>query len=193
VLAGHSFGGLYVRTYAAAYPEEVAGLVLIDSTAAKSTPVSPPKAGAYSVLKHLSALAATTSRLGVGRLVADTSFSELPPAYRDDARTTAATGKEMAGFLDEFGVANRSEAEAGRLRSLDAKPLIVLTAELENSTGWMADQNQTVTLSTNSLHRIVSGATHAAFVEDPEHAAAVTRAIHDVVLSVRTGEPLTGP
>ncbi len=33
VLAGHSFGGLYVRIFAAHYPDEVAGLVLIDSTA----------------------------------------------------------------------------------------------------------------------------------------------------------------
>jgi pimeloyl-ACP methyl ester carboxylesterase len=193
VLAGHSFGGLYVRAYAAKYPEEVAGLVLVDSTAANNNPVSPPKAGSYSVLKHVSSLFATTSRLGVGRLLADTSFSELPPRYRDDARKTAATGKEMGGFLDEYGVANRSVAEAGSLRSLDAKPLIVLTAELENSKGWMADQNETVTLSTNSLHRVVSGATHASFVDDPDHAAAVTRAIHDVVVSVRTGKPLTGP
>jgi pimeloyl-ACP methyl ester carboxylesterase len=193
VLAGHSFGGLYVRTYAAKYPEEVAGLVLIDSTAAKSTPVSPQKAGSYSILKHLSSLAATTSRLGVGRFIADTDFSDLPPKYRDDARKTAVTGKEMGGFLDEFGVANRSEAEAGTLRSLDAKPLIVLTASRGNSKGWMADQNETVTLSTNSLHRVVSGATHASFVDDPDHAAAVTRAIHDVVVSVRTGKPLTGP
>ena len=169
VLAGHSFGGLYVRTYAAKYPGEVAGLVLVDSTAAKSTPVSPQTAGSYSIVKHLSSLVATTSRLGVGRFIADTDFSDLPPKYRDDARATAATGKEMGGFLDEFGVANRSEAEAGTLRSLDAKPLIVLTAERGNSEGWMADQNETVTLSTNSLHRIESGATHAAFVEDPDH------------------------
>jgi pimeloyl-ACP methyl ester carboxylesterase len=193
VLAGHSFGGLYVRTYAAKYPEEVAGLVLVDSTAAKSTPVSPQEASSYSVLKHLSSLVATTSRLGVGRLIADTGFSDLPPRYRDDARTTAATGKEMGGFLDEFGVANRSEAEAGELRSLGAKPLIVLTADRENSKGWMAAQNEMATLSTNSLHRVVSGATHASFVESPDHAAAVTRAIHDVVVSVRTGEPLKGP
>ena len=193
VLAGHSFGGLYVRTYAATYPEEVAGLVLVDSTAAHNTPASPQKAGSYSILRHLSSLVATTSRLGVGHLIADTSFSDLPPRYRDDARKTAATGKEMSGFLDEFGVANRSEAEAGTLRSLGAKPLIVLTAELENSKGWMADQNKTVTLSSNSLHRVVPGATHASFVEDPEHAAAVARAIHGVVVSVRTGEPLKGP
>jgi pimeloyl-ACP methyl ester carboxylesterase len=182
-----------VRTYAAKYPEEVAGLVLVDSTAAHNTPVSPQKASSYSVLKHASSVIATTSRLGIGRLIADSAFSELPPRYRDDARKTAATGKEMGGFLDEFGVANRSEAEAGELRSLDAKPLIVLTAELDNSKGWMADQNKTVTLSTNSLHRVVSGATHASFVENPDHAAAVTQAIHDVVVSVRTGEPLKGP
>ena len=193
VLAGHSFGGLYVRTYAAKYPDEVAGLVLVDSTASKSTPVSPQKASSYSVLKHLSSLVATTSRLGAGHLISDTGFSELPPTYRDDARHTAATGKEMSGFLDEFGVANRSEAEAGELRSLDAKPLIVLTAELENSKGWIAAQNTIATLSTNSLHRVVPGATHASFMENPDHAAAVTKAIHEVVASVQTGEPLKGP
>ena len=193
VLAGHSFGGLYVRTYAAKYPEEVAGLVLVDSTAAKSTPVSPQKASSYSVLKHLSSLVATTSRLGVGHLIADTGFSDLPPRYRDDARATAATGKEMSGFLDEFGVANRSEAEAGGLRSLDAKPLIVLTAELDNAKGWIAAQNEMAALSTNSLHRVESGSTHASFVENPAHADAVTKAIHDVVVSVQTGEPLKGP
>src|SRR5215217_7334583 len=32
VLAGHSFGGLYVLTYADRYPGDVAGMVLIDST-----------------------------------------------------------------------------------------------------------------------------------------------------------------
>jgi pimeloyl-ACP methyl ester carboxylesterase len=193
VLAGHSFGGLYVRTYAAKYPGDVAGLVLVDSTAATSASVSAQEADSYSILKHVSSLAATTSRVGVGRLIAGADFSELPPKYRDDARTTAATGKEMGGFLDEFGVANRSEAEAGTLRSLGAKPLIVLTADRGNSEGWMAAQDEMATLSTNSLHRVESGATHAAFVQDPEHAAAVTRAIHDVVVSVRTGEPLKGP
>jgi pimeloyl-ACP methyl ester carboxylesterase len=191
VLAGHSFGGLYVRTFASRYPAEVAGLVLVDSTAARNRPVSPLKVGSYSVLMHVSSLFATTSRLGVGRLLADTSFSDLPPKYRDDARATAATGKGMSGVLGEYGVASRSVAQAGGLRSLDAKPLIVLTAERGSSDGWMADQVKTVTLSRNSLHRVVPGATHGSFVENPAHAAAVTRAIHDVVVSVRTRAPLT--
>jgi pimeloyl-ACP methyl ester carboxylesterase len=193
VLAGHSFGGLYVRTYAAMYPDEVAGLVLIDSTAGHSTPVSAPKAGTYSVLKHATSLIATTSHVGLGWLLANGQFSTLPPRYRDDARATAATGKEMGGFLDEFGTANRSEAEAGTLRTLDAKPLIVLTATVDNSKGWMGLQNKMAELSTNSLHRVEPGATHDDLVSDPIHTVAVTKAIHDVVVSLRTGAPLSHP
>src|SRR3954449_4805098 len=60
VLAGHSFGGLYVRTYAAKYPNDVAGLVLVDSTASHPPPVSSPQPGSYSVIRHLSALIAST-------------------------------------------------------------------------------------------------------------------------------------
>jgi pimeloyl-ACP methyl ester carboxylesterase len=32
LLAGHSFGGLYVMSFARQYPQEVAGMVLVDST-----------------------------------------------------------------------------------------------------------------------------------------------------------------
>jgi len=55
----------------------------------------------------------------------------------------------------------------------------------------MAEQNKMTKLSTNSSHRVEPGASHASFVDDPVHAAAVTRAIRDVVISVRTGAPLT--
>ena len=76
VLAGHSFGGLYVRAYAAKYPQEVAGLVLVDSTAAHNTPVSAPKAGSYSILKHASSLIATTVDWGSVGLLANSQFSD---------------------------------------------------------------------------------------------------------------------
>jgi pimeloyl-ACP methyl ester carboxylesterase len=193
LLAGHSFGGQYVRAFAAKYPDEVAGLVLIDSTAASDSPVSSPKAGSYSTLRHVSSLVATTSRLGVGWLIADAGFSDLPPKYRDDARATGATAKEMGGVIDEYGVDDRSAAAAGKLRTLDAKPLIVLTATVGTSAGWTAKQNEMTKLSSNSLQRVEPGAAHASFVDDPVHAAAVVRAIHDVAVSVRTGQPLQGP
>ena len=45
VLAGHSFGGLYVLTFAATYPDQVAGLVLLDSTAPNPGGAPPPRPG----------------------------------------------------------------------------------------------------------------------------------------------------
>lgn len=174
VLAGHSFGGLYVMRYAAQYPDEVVGMVLIDSTAPNPTPVSPPTEGSDSLLKHVSALASATARLGLGRLL-------------------DATAKEMASFIDEYAVAGRSASEAGELANLDDKPLIVLTAEQGNAPGWMARQDAMATLSTNSLHDVVPGATHQSLVDDPTHAAAVSQAIVDVVEAVRAGVPLATP
>ena len=94
VLAGHSFGGLYVMRYASQYPDEVAGMVLIDSTAPNTNPVPPTTEGSDSFLKHFSALVSATARLGMGRLL-------------------GASAMEMASFIDEFVVANRSASEAG--------------------------------------------------------------------------------
>ena len=45
VLAGHSFGGLYVLSFAAQFPDQVAGLVLLDSTAPKPGPALPTNTG----------------------------------------------------------------------------------------------------------------------------------------------------
>jgi hypothetical protein len=53
-------------------------------------------------------------------------------------------------------------------------------------------QTQLATLSTNSAHRVIDGATHFALVADPEDAATTTQAILDVVASVRGARPLPG-
>jgi hypothetical protein len=98
----------------------------------------------------------------------------------------------MASFIDEFAVANRSESEAGQLTDLHGKPLIVLTADKGNAPGWTAKQNKMANLSTNSQHDIVTGATHQSLMGKPKDAAAVIRAIHDVVASVRSGGSLAG-
>jgi pimeloyl-ACP methyl ester carboxylesterase len=54
VLAGHSFGGLYVLSFAAQYPDQVAGMVLLDSTAPAATP--PTTTRSYSFFGRFSAL-----------------------------------------------------------------------------------------------------------------------------------------
>jgi hypothetical protein len=51
-------------------------------------------------------------------------------------------------------------------------------------------QNRLATLSTNSAHRTIAGATHQGLIADEKAAAATTHAILDVVSSVRSSEPL---
>jgi pimeloyl-ACP methyl ester carboxylesterase len=42
ILVGHSMGGLFIRLYAAIYPEEVSGLVLVDALAEQIKPLFKP-------------------------------------------------------------------------------------------------------------------------------------------------------
>jgi pimeloyl-ACP methyl ester carboxylesterase len=190
VLAGHSFGGLYVQAFAAQYPGQVAGLVLVDSTAPSSAPMPPPPSDSYSVVKRVSALLSTTALLGVPRLLTGLSSSDLPPRSEAESQASAVRPEEVASVVDEYAVAGRSTRAAGRLSSLDGRPLVVLTADLGTAPGWTADQDAMARLSANSRHFVVDGSTHASLVEDPEHAAEVSQAILDVVESVRTATPL---
>ena len=93
VLAGHSFGGLYVQTFAANYPDQVAGLVLLDSTAPKPGPALPTRTESYSVLGRVSAVFSAVAHLGAGRLIAQASYGSLPPHFRGEARANASTAR----------------------------------------------------------------------------------------------------
>jgi pimeloyl-ACP methyl ester carboxylesterase len=194
VLAGHSFGGLYVLTFAARYPNEVAGMVLVDSTAPASaanpgTP-SPGHGGSDDVLSRVSALVSTAARLGLARLYAQSDFGSLPPRSRDEVRASDATASTLRSTIDEYVQATASTEQAAALRDFADKPLIVLTAGSGHDAAWSTAQNHMARLSTNSVHRIIDGATHEDLIADEEDAAATTQAILDVVASVRSPESL---
>ena len=191
VLAGHSFGGLYALTYAAQYPTEVAGMVLIDSTAPESAPTSPTStSSSYDPMARISALLSTTARFGLMRLVVSLSGETLPPASENAERASLATSEHLRSTIDEYLQGGTSAKEASALTTFDDKPLFVLTAGEGSSPGWMPKQNKLAALSTNSAHHIVEGATHADLAVEERAAAASSQAIRDVVASVRTGMPL---
>jgi pimeloyl-ACP methyl ester carboxylesterase len=192
VLAGHSFGGLYVLTFAARYPDEVAGMVLVDSTAPKPTTASPANRGSNELIGRVSALVSASARLGLGRLYAQSSFGSLPTRSRDEVRASTATATNLRSTIDEFAQANASMAEAGSLRNFAAKPLIVLTAGKDHDAIWTTAQDHLATLSTNTLHRVIPDATHEDLVANENDAAATTQAILDVTSSVQTARPLAG-
>ena len=86
VLAGHSFGGLYVLSFAEQFPDQVAGMVLLDSTAPEPGPALPTNAESDNVLVRVSALLPAVAHLGALRLLNPFSYRSLPPRSRDDAR-----------------------------------------------------------------------------------------------------------
>src|SRR5919199_4227999 len=176
VLAGHSFGGLYALSFAARYPQEVAGMVLVDSTApapaGQRREAPPGEGGTSDLVGRLTALASASARLGLGGLVG--------------------TPSHVRSTLDEYAQASSSMQDAASLRDFADKPLIVLTAGTGHDAAWSADQDALAALSTTSVHRIVAGTSHAGLITDKEGAAATTRAILDVVASVRTAQPLAG-
>src|SRR5215216_5553459 len=93
VLVGHSFGGMYVQTYAARYPEEVAGVALVDSSTDPDQFGQRPEAqDSNEPQKQTSAVGSQLerfgislpARLGVVRLLSklDPASPELPPQQR---------------------------------------------------------------------------------------------------------------
>ena len=191
VLAGHSFGGLYVLTFAARYPDEVAGMVLVDSTAPASAAnpgaASPGHGGSSNGMSRVSALVSTAARLGLGRLYAQSAFGSLPPRSRDEVRASDATAKHASQHDRRVPPGERLDAsKLPPCGDFADKPLIVLTAGSGHDAAWSAAQNRMATLSTNSVHRVIDGATHEDLIANEEDAAATTQAILDVVASVRS-------
>lgn len=174
VLAGHSFGGLYALTFAARYPHDTAGLVLVDSTApaSKQESVQATRPGSETTMNRLSALVAGASRLGLGRL------------------SDGATASQARSTIDEYIRAGSSAQQAAALTDFADKPLVVLTAGTGSATTWAASQEALASLSTNSRHRVIDGATHTSLLSDREDAATTARGILDVVSAVRTASRL---
>jgi pimeloyl-ACP methyl ester carboxylesterase len=192
VLAGHSFGGLYVLTYAARYPDQVAGMVVVDTTAPRGT---PPAAGSgepdgYDPLERVATLISTSARVGLTRLYAPAEGGSLPPESRERVRASVTTGGNLRSFVDEFARASSSMAEAGSFTTFDAKPLVVLTAGTGSDADLIASHKRIAAMSTNSAHRVIDGASHEDLIADETDSAATSQAILDVVAAIRNETPL---
>jgi hypothetical protein len=142
-------------------------------------------------LGRVSALISSSARLGLARLYSQFSYGSLPPRSRDETRATGSTAGNLLSTIDEYVQANASIDQAAAFRDFAGKPLVVLTAGSGNDAAWQAKQKDLAALSTNSAHRVISGATHEALIAEQEYAAATTQAILDVVSSVRSSGSLS--
>jgi pimeloyl-ACP methyl ester carboxylesterase len=190
VLAGHSSGGVYVQVFAAQYPDEVAGLVLLDSQPPDAIANLPGYAGEYDGIRRFTALFPSVARLGVGRLAYPSAASGLPPETWAEARALLSTGGHNRGYRDDAVGLEAALTQAQALTSLGDKPLIVVTAAEDAHAGWLPLQEKMAGLSTNSVQRVIQDASHASLIEDKGDSANAISAILDVVAAVRSGGPL---
>ena len=171
VLLAHSIGGWFARVFTAAYPDDVVGLVLIDSShpdqTARALAVLPP------------------------------ARADEPPAlreFRERASLDIPPGPDI-GWLDLTASAEEVRASG----DLGDRPLVVLSRDPSDPRGqaglpepylkraadaWLALQDELASLSTNGVQRTVLGAGHAIQVDDPE---AVMAGIEDVLAAVAAG------
>ena len=188
VLVGHSIGGPYAMTYAAQYPDQVAGMVLLDSSSPQQLTDIPAYPLQYAAMRRGLALLPTLARVGVSRVVS--SASALPS---EDAQRVEAMGSTTRAFRngrDEVAVIPTVFEQAQALTTLHDLPLAVLTAsENLGDEGWPAAQQGLVALSTNHVHRVIES-THAGLVGDKAPAAESVAAIAAVVEAVRSGAVL---
>jgi pimeloyl-ACP methyl ester carboxylesterase len=191
VLAGHSYGGLYVRMYAARYSEETAGVVLIDSSHPEQFTRSPEGRAMYEQIRRLGAVLPFATRLGVIRLTNYfPAHPDLPPQQRTQIEAFNSSTQHVVTTVKEFRATPGTAAQVSSTQSLGEKPLAVISAGTQPPS-WLEMQNELAALSPNSIHRVVEGATHESLLYDKGDSRLTSAAIEQVVKAERTDRPLT--
>lgn len=188
VLVGHSLGGLYTRAFAGHYPDEVAGMVLIEAT----HPDFPARLGLPNVMPN-----ADEGMLNAGPYAARLGLLRLMHMFPPDADLPAQQQAELGAYYASNNFADRTLsayrewpnllAEAASVPSLGDTPLrVIVGGASENAEGVSRElQEELLGLSTDSHLTVVEGATHITLVHNREHAHAVTAEIIGLITQIR--------
>jgi pimeloyl-ACP methyl ester carboxylesterase len=190
VLVGHSYGGLYTRMYAARYPKQVAGVVLVDSSHPEQFTRSEEGRAMYEQNRRMGAFIPWLTRLGVIRL---TNFypahPDLPAQQRAQVEAFNSSTQQLATTVEEFSATPQTSSQVRSTQSLGDKPLAVVSAG-QQSPDWLEMQQELSALSPNSIHRVVEGATHESLLYDKGDSQVTSAVIEQVVDAGRTDQPL---
>jgi pimeloyl-ACP methyl ester carboxylesterase len=187
VLVGHSLAGLYSRLYADRYPEEVAGMVLVDSTHPDQFEDSET---ALTLNRVAGVVGPLIARAGIPRVFnLYLSHPELPPLQREQSLSLYYRTPHQVAVFEEMGTIPETLEKARGTGTLGEKPLMVVSAA-DHGAQTGALQEELTALSSNSTQRVVEGSTHLSVVVDRDHAGQTSEEIVEVVEAMRTGQPL---
>ena len=201
ILVGHSMGGPYSRIFRDLYPNEVEGMVFIDS--------SHPEQWKRLAQKEL-VPAGQARLLKIGSILADLGiwgvYNKIisMPTYQGDGlpqevysrsqSLTYSSGDVFRMFLRESKLTNNVLARAGQSKGLDSLPLLVFTATEQYKQSqkdryrkegidpekkvqvWFEMQKELKELSSNGK-QIVMNASHGSIITNKANADAVNKEI----------------
>ncbi|PYY20780.1 MAG: alpha/beta hydrolase [Acidobacteria bacterium] len=204
VLVGHSLGGLEVRLYAQRWPQEVEGMVLVDTSPAGEGLIEQNQPGFDAAYGGVASN--TTPLLNCAFLAVNGPLDPSRPEHKDcmpplPSGTPAAFRKVFPQFFTAYYFADRvslmssldtHQYDSVDHRSLGALPLVVLSPEItwEFSTPaearvspsyekvWIAMHEALARLSSRGVHRFIKGSGHHIQLDKPQ---AVIDAVDEVL------------
>jgi pimeloyl-ACP methyl ester carboxylesterase len=135
ILVGHSLGGLFAQYYARTYPQQVAGLVLVDS-------VHPEQSlrmeesdreryeGNLQTLTLLSQILAPTGLLRLAHQSETVIADKLPGEYQSMVRSVGYQSKAYRALHAEMASFQQSQAEVRDAGPLPDLPLVVISSAI---------------------------------------------------------------
>lgn len=210
ILVGHSFGGLIVRAFADQFPDETAGLVLVDALHQREWLQPTPQQRRMlrgGVL--FSRIGVVLASLGVVRLCLDLltlgsrkapravlksfgkdafalvtrivgELTKLPPDVLPAIRAHWSRPKPFATMARYLAALPQSCAEFAEARRLPDVPLIVLSADCAGEQ--LAAQKELACLCSKAEHRVLANCGHWVHLHQP---GAVVEAVRRVLTQVR--------
>lgn len=132
VLVGHSIAGIHVQLYAGQYPDEVAGVVLVDSSHEDQL----SRKGMTQIPSFYPLLIKAVSPFGVVRLMnlVGTPSPNMPPEVEAKRVAIYSHTRSMYSYADEISAiaASMEQLRAAPMR-LGDKPLVVLTSGMKEA------------------------------------------------------------
>jgi pimeloyl-ACP methyl ester carboxylesterase len=208
IIVGHSFGGLNQLVFKSLYPDDVVGMVLVDSSHPDQLERIPASYSpeAYEASVRYRVLGAS---FALGRLLGwcrdDYTFPGVSQAWQKIAPEAIALDCRAAAFrasLAEGLAFRRSTQEARSTTTLGSMPLVVLSHDPTVGSGfppdrdvqlelaWNQMQEELRGLSSNSRRVIATGSRH--YVEC-YRAELVIAAIREVYDATKTGKSIAAP
>jgi pimeloyl-ACP methyl ester carboxylesterase len=201
VLVGHSLGGMLVRVYAHTYPDEVVGMVLVDSMHEEQYERLLGQKDTIPVGLRQFRMLGVLSSTGFMALAPQTIPNQgFPDEVFAQYQVVWATGEHLTTAAAEINAMLESTAEvrAHQIISFGNLPLSVLSrglydpnpalSETENQQFWeetKAMQSELAALSSNSTHTIAEQSGHHIQFDQPD---LVINAILEMVAALQKGD-----